>query len=258
MKVVLVCKYCSKSYTRRKSKAKRSKYCSKSCGLLYRWRNSEERLKLERARSLSWNKKRRKEHSKMLKKRYAKNPNLKKILSLNLHKNWKNPEFRKKSIRFGEKNPFFGKKHSRKLKNFLRKLANKQWRDDKLRKRNSEISVGYWQSIDYQKKQVISRSLRPNKIELRLNKILNENFPNEYKYVGDFQFWLGGKNPDFMNVNGQKKLIELYGSYWHKDDNPRNRINHFKKYGFDTLIIWDKELKNIPKLEKKLEIFHNK
>lgn len=59
-----------------------------------------------------------------------------------------------------------------------------------------------------------------------------------------------------MNVNGQKKLIELYGNYWHKNENPNNRIKHFKKYGFDTLVIWEKELKDINRLNKKLEVFH--
>lgn len=115
-----------------------------------------------------------------------------------------------------------------------------------------------WNRKDFQRKQAVAQNRKPNTKETTLNKLLNKNFPKEYKYVGDFQFFLGGKNPDFINVNGQKKLIELYGSYWHKDDDPKERINHFKKYGFDTLIIWEQELKNISKLERKLDKFHNK
>lgn len=114
-----------------------------------------------------------------------------------------------------------------------------------------------WNRKDFQRKQALSQNLKPNRKELYLNKILDRNFPNEYKYVGDLQFWLGGKNPDFMNVNGQKKLIELYGDFWHKNDNPKDRIKHFKRYGFDTLVIWEKELKNIPKLERKLKEFYS-
>lgn len=77
----------------------------------------------------------------------------------------------------------------------------------------------------------------------------------EWKYVGNFEFWIGGKNPDFMNTNGNKKLIELYGNYWHKGENPQEIIDHFKQYGFDTLVIWEKELKDLNKVKEKLVEF---
>ena len=88
-------------------------------------------------------------------------------------------------------------------------------------------------------------------------------FPDEYNFVGDFQFFLGGKNPDFMNVNGKKQLIEIFGDYWHseekigkpKDEHVKDRIDHFKQYGFDTLIIWEHELKNKKKLERNIISF---
>jgi len=101
-------------------------------------------------------------------------------------------------------------------------------------------------------------SLKPNKPERKLNRILQKMFPNEYRYVGDFQFFLGGKNPDFMNINGQKKLIEVFGDYWHRNDNPEDRINHFKKYGFSTLVIWQRELENKEHLVKTLTEFHKR
>jgi len=125
------------------------------------------------------------------------------------------------------------------------------------RRCNSCARKYLWTLRDFQKKQALAQNRKPNTKEIILNKILNKNYPNEYKYVGDFQFWLGGKNPDFMNMNSQKKLIEFYGNYWHKDENPKGRIRHFKKYGFDTLVIWERELKNISRLERKLNRFHN-
>lgn len=33
------------------------------------------------------------------------------------------------------------------------------------------------------------------------------------------------------------------------------RINHFKQFGFSTLIIWEHELKDIKKVENKIECF---
>lgn len=108
----------------------------------------------------------------------------------------------------------------------------------------------YWKNLQK------SLNIKPNKPETKLGEILKEMFPNEYKYVGDFSFILGGKNPDFMNVNGRKKLVELYGDFWHKDDDPQERIDFFKQFGFDTLVIWENELKDINKLKTKLKEFH--
>ncbi len=73
-----------------------------------------------------------------------------------------------------------------------------------------------------------------------------------------------GKSPDFVNINGQKKLIELFGDYWHskkitgKDETMEvnDRVNLFKQYGWDTLIIWEKELKNIDNLKNKILAFN--
>ena len=55
---------------------------------------------------------------------------------------------------------------------------------------------------------------------------------------------LGGKIPDWVNVNGKKRVIELYGNYFHnpkyfpEKQTPEDRINYFKQFGYDTLIIW--------------------
>jgi hypothetical protein len=124
------------------------------------------------------------------------------------------------------------------------------------KKRMSESRKKLFENKEFLRKQRIIMNLKPNKIENILNNILQKYFPNEYKYVGDFTFTLGRKCPDFMNINGQKKLIELFGDYWHRNDDPQNRINHFKQYGFDTLIIWEHELKNENILISKLKEFH--
>ena len=61
-----------------------------------------------------------------------------------------------------------------------------------------------------------------------------------------------------MHCVNQKKLIELYGDYWHKGENPEIKKNYFKKFGFDTLIIWERELSNLDKLSKTVIEFNNK
>lgn len=84
-----------------------------------------------------------------------------------------------------------------------------------------------------------ARRVKPNKLELQFQGFLDGLFPGEYEYVGNFQYFIGGKNPDFANVDGQKKLIELYGQYWHEGEDPQVRIDHFKRFGFDTLVVWE-------------------
>ena len=63
----------------------------------------------------------------------------------------------------------------------------------------------------------------------------------------------GGRTPDFINVNGKKKIIEVSS---HSHIRRSDRIEYFKKFGFNTLFIWNRELKNIKRLKNKLVSFH--
>jgi len=130
-----------------------------------------------------------------------------------------------------------GFKHSNKIKRLITKKAREHWQDP-----------GYVKKI--------MQKITPNKQELKLNSLLEKLLPREYKFVGDGQFILAGKCPDFVNINGQKKLIELYGDYWHRYDNPQDRIDLFAKYGWDTLIVWEHELEGKGILKEKLVKFN--
>lgn len=120
-----------------------------------------------------------------------------------------------------------------------------------------------WQDKGFREKQRISRAMKPNKAEISLYNIIERIYPGEYKYTGDFSFSIDGLSPDFVNCNGQKKIIELFGRYWHEKSKDRYRYTAkgrkeaFAKFGYTTLIIWDDELSNIKKLKEKLETFHN-
>lgn len=87
-------------------------------------------------------------------------------------------------------------------------------------------------------------NLKPTKIEKTIEEYLGKKFPKEWKYVGNGAVWIARKNPDFININGQKKIIEVFGDYWHKGETGKDRIKHFKEYGFDTLILWEHDIKN--------------
>jgi hypothetical protein len=139
---------------------------------------------------------------------------------------------------------------------YMKKSRRPGFDNKQYRKKRSELSKRLWKDSDFVKKQMQARGARPNKYEQKLETILNEIVPNEYKYVGDGQFIIDGKCPDFLNINGKKKLIELWGGYWHKGQNPQDRIDIFKPFGFDTLVIWANELNDINGLKSKLLTFN--
>jgi len=85
---------------------------------------------------------------------------------------------------------------------------------------------------------------RPNKIEMYLDELLQTTFPSEWEYVGNGKLIINGLIPDFANINGKKALIELFGDYWHKGENPQDRIDKFVELEYSCLVIWESELKN--------------
>lgn len=108
-----------------------------------------------------------------------------------------------------------------------------------------------------------ANDVKPNKKEIIFYQILQQNFPDEWKYTGDGQVIIGGCCPDYTNCNGKKQLIEMFGDYWHSPEKIKNdptrseefRKTHFAKFGFKTLIIWEHELKNPEQVIQKVKEF---
>lgn len=144
--------------------------------------------------------------------------------------------------------PNKNREFSKDWKENIHKGMTKKWQDPIYRK----------QQIEAQIRGKIKHSIqKQNKSEKKLENLLSKILPNEYKYVGLGEVILAGKCPDFVNVNGQKKIIELYGDYWHKGETGEDRISLFKQYGYQTLIIWEHELENKELLENKVLQFNN-
>jgi len=81
---------------------------------------------------------------------------------------------------------------------------------------------------------------------------LNINFVSQYNYklgIADI----------FIEPN---KIIEVYGDYWHNypkgREKDKKQIKYLKNNGYEVLIIWEHELKNVAKLSKKLVKYNNK
>ena len=137
---------------------------------------------------------------------------------------------------------------------------NRYW----LGKKRPDISALF--KTDYYAKILHQHCCKPNLIEIKLDAILGRNFPGEWKFVGDGSVILGGLCPDFININGKKLIIEVFGSYWHNRERRKLKFNQtvegrmeaFKVFGFHTLILWDYDIEGLPEAElinrvKKLE-----
>jgi len=130
-------------------------------------------------------------------------------------------------------------------------------------KQNMELR---WKTsrIKILKSQWKGLKVTPNKLEKLLITFLNKLYPNEYKFVGDGTLLVDGLCPDFVD-NSNTKIIELYGCYWHKCDKcgfgegralDRKRLRTYKKYGYETLIIWEHELKDLEKVKRKIKAYN--
>lgn len=136
------------------------------------------------------------------------------------------------------------------------------WNNPEYRRVMSEIhAVGTkkrWQNPKFRETQVKAvlkgLNIKPNKPEQRLITLIETNHL-PFRYVGNGEFILGGRCPDFLNTDGKKQLIELFGTYWHDILDVGRRTEHFRQYGFNTLCIWEDELKDEDKVLKKIKQF---
>lgn len=108
----------------------------------------------------------------------------------------------------------------------------------------------------FQQKRLKAAIKKPNRQERKLEAILEEWFPSEWKFVGDGEVILGKLNPDFINCNGKKQIIELFGCWYHGCPlhHPNNEVRWqnteigkkviYSRYGFKTLVIWEHELED--------------
>ena len=107
-------------------------------------------------------------------------------------------------------------------------------------------------------------SPKPNNSEQILIDLIKES---GFEFTGNKPIHIGGFNPDFIHKE-KRKIIEMYGCYWHNcktckrlRKNKRNplieskdefRMKVFKDAGYETLIIWEHELKDKLDVVKKV------
>lgn len=153
-----------------------------------------------------------------------------------------------------------GRKHS--------EIMKKMYVEGKLKPNSGQFKKGRRLSEESERKRFENQHMRPTRPERILDLLLQQNFPNEYKYTGDGKAVINGRNPDFLNCNGQKKAILLNGVYWHltrlQKNNPsltRSEVEvmerkPYDEFGFKLLHIWEDEIKNPEKVLEKIKNFN--
>ena len=96
----------------------------------------------------------------------------------------------------------------------------------------------------------------PSEPEKSMEAYLDNRFPGEWLYngSGDQGVVLGGKIPDFVNVNGKKSVIEVFGTYWHEEEEVEEKIKHYEQFGFDCKVIWEYDCYLWNELDKLFEV----
>lgn len=83
--------------------------------------------------------------------------------------------------------------------------------------------------------------LLPNGLE----RMIASQFPN-LEYVGDGKLWIrtrgGRKCPDFI-LTGTNKLLEVWGDYWHKGEDPSEITAFYAEAGYECLVILQSEIR---------------
>jgi len=103
----------------------------------------------------------------------------------------------------------------------------------------------------------------PTGPEVWLGVYLDRRYSGKWIYNGDGSqgVVLGGKIPDFVNANGWKAVIEVFGAYWHPEEEEVERVGGYKQLGYNCLVIWEYDCylwyeldKILPEFMSKLEI----
>lgn len=101
---------------------------------------------------------------------------------------------------------------------------------------------------------------RPTCLEKKLIEIIEaNNLP--FKYVGNWAFLIGYKNPDFIHTKGRKVCIEISYEYFKvqrfgsRQEYEKKRAGYFSKWGWTTIFLWEEDLNNPDKIISILGIY---
>lgn len=172
----------------------------------------------------------------------------------------------KKGKMSGESNPFYGKHHTEQALIKMSESHKGKKSSEETRKLRRKICIKLWQDQEFVKMMMAARHTKPNKLEKLADTVLQTISPNEWIYNGDFsqRISLAGMIPDFVNRNGKKGVIEVFGVPWHDSENTFldkidwkrtewGKKSTYSQLGYKCAILWEYELKKDDAVETVLK-----
>jgi len=135
-----------------------------------------------------------------------------------------------------------GEKHTEEHKEKIRIAMIEEWKDPEIHDKRVKATMD-------------AIHLKPTMPEIKLKELLDKHFPGRYNYTGDGARIVAGLCPDFTDMQN-KRVVEMFGDYWHQGENPQDKIDRYAKSGFKCLVIWQSELKNISLVVNRLYSFN--
>ena len=106
-------------------------------------------------------------------------------------------------------------------------------------------------SADHYVRGVNHKKTKP---EQKIVDLLKSMSLNDWKFTGDGSKSIEGKFPDFSN--GDHKIIEVFGDYWHQKDEEIERIKYFNERGYDCLVLWESQIEaNVDEVKNTIKEF---
>lgn len=196
----------------------------------------------------AWNKGKTKEDDPMLRKSSEK-------ISATIKRKYEGGEIKKL---YGKDNPAFGgqlswnkgktKESCPSLKRVSEKVSAKRklmFANGELKRFCGEENPMYGKTLTEKHRKALwsGRKNSHTKPELKMADLLKPY--SEWEFVGDGQFHLKTSKkwriPDFVNKS-KKRIIEVYGDYWHRGENPNDKISEYKEIGWDCIVVWESEI----------------
>lgn len=174
------------------------------------------------------------------------------VVGHNTRLDWANSDYAKKT-RKRMKSKMFRDKH--------RKLALERWGTKEFRAKMKVITdsaeyrekhrkntTAAWQDPDFVVKVFAGKThLLPNKLEAFFDAVS----PDCVEYVGNGGFvkvWENGsrRNPDFIvkPISETRRCVEIFGDFWHRNDDPFKYIEMWRRAGYECLILWEFDVRN--------------
>jgi len=143
--------------------------------------------------------------------------------------------------------PRFAVGHNTKLLTFeeqsqrAKKRVSHHKYNDKFRKKMSEKNVRLHKEGRFM--NVYGSNNKSSKVELSLKPVLE---PLGYVSTQDKRYFIGNPKvgvhiPDYVKSD-TREIVEVWGTYWHRGENPQDLINWYAEQGWNARVVWENEV----------------